>query len=262
MRKISCLLTTTVLISSYSFVTHAENITLRADTWCPYNCEPKDARPGYMIEIAKAALEPAGHKVEYETLNWARAIADSRAGKFSGIVGAAKSDAPDFIFPETSLGTSKNCFFAKADATWSFKDKSSLETASIGVIKDYTYGDEVDDYIKSNAKNAKNAKKVDVVSGDNPLELNIKKVQMGRVTSLLESEAVLKNYMYVNKLADSSFKNAGCLKDSDDLFIAFSPKHPKAKEFAKLVGDKVVAMRKDGSLKKMLEQYGINDWGK
>lgn len=259
MRKFTYLFIGSVSLLNFSLVTHAETITLRADTWCPYNCEPKDARPGYMIEIAKAALEPAGHKVEYETLNWARAIADSRAGKFSGIVGAAKSDAPDFIFPEASLGTSKNCFFAKSDATWAFKDKASLETASIGVIKDYTYGDEVDDYIKTNAKNAK---KVDIVSGDNPLELNIKKVQMGRVTSLLESEAVLKNYMFVNKLPDSSFKNAGCLKDSDELYVAFSPKHPKAKEFAKLIGDKVVAMRKDGSLKKMLEQYGISDWGK
>ena len=36
----------------------------------------------------------------------------------------------------------------------------------------------------------------------------------------------------------------------------------KAKEFAKLVSDKTEAMRKDGSLKKLLEKYGLEDWKK
>lgn len=237
----------------------AETITLRADNWCPYNCDPKDPHPGYMIEIAKSALEGAGHKVEYETLNWARAIADSRAGKYTGIVGAAKSDAPDFVFPTTSMGNAKDCFFGKPDATWTFKKSDSVKEITFGAIKDYSYGDEVDGYIKANEKDPK---KVDIVSGDNPLELNIKKVQMGRITAFIESEAVLKNYLFSKKMPDTTFKNLGCLKDADDLFVAFSPKSPKAKEYAKLVGDKVAAMRKDGSLKKVLAAYGISDWGK
>ena len=76
-----------------------ETISLRADAWCPYTCDPGAAKPGFMIEIAKMALEPAGHKVDYKVLNWARAITETRKGKFTAIVGAAKDDAPDFIYP-------------------------------------------------------------------------------------------------------------------------------------------------------------------
>jgi polar amino acid transport system substrate-binding protein len=53
----------------------ADTISIRADLWCPFNCDPSGAKPGYMIEIAKAVFEPLGHKIDYQTLNWARAIA-------------------------------------------------------------------------------------------------------------------------------------------------------------------------------------------
>ena len=35
----------------------AATITLRADSWGPYNEEPKSAQPGYMIEVAKLIFE-------------------------------------------------------------------------------------------------------------------------------------------------------------------------------------------------------------
>jgi len=31
----------------------ADTITIRADVWCPYNCEPDSEKPGYMIEIVQ-----------------------------------------------------------------------------------------------------------------------------------------------------------------------------------------------------------------
>lgn len=43
-----------------SFTVQAEEISIRADVWYPHNGEPTSAAPGYMIEIAKAVLGPAG----------------------------------------------------------------------------------------------------------------------------------------------------------------------------------------------------------
>ena len=238
-------------------VAKAETISLRADTWCPYNCDPKAPNPGYMIEIAKAALEPSGNKIDYETLNWARSIAESREGKYTGIVGAAKTDAEDFVYPSTPLGVSTNCFFVKKDSPWVFKDIKSLAGITIGVIKDYTYTGTIDKYIIDNAKDSK---KVDIVSGDNPLELNLKKLQAGRIGAFIEDSSVVSSYMFTKKMADT-VKTAGCVKDTE-IYVAFSPKDPKAKEHAKLVSDKLLSMRKDGSLKTLLSKYGISDWKK
>jgi len=235
----------------------AEVIQLRADVWCPFNCEPKSDKPGYMIEIAKAALEGNGDTIEYQTLNWARAISDARDGKYQGIVGAAKSDAPEFSYPTKSLGRSINCFYVRTDNPWVYKGIDSLKDISVAVIKDYTYGEPLDEYIK---KNAKNAKKIDVVSGDNPLELNLKKLDAGRVVSYIEDDSVYKNYL-LRKGIQPKVKNAGCL-DSSPIYIAFSPKYLRGKELAKKLSDRVDSMRKDGSLKKLLDTYGITDWEK
>jgi polar amino acid transport system substrate-binding protein len=245
-----------VLSSSYGL---AETVTLRADTWCPFNCDPESDLPGYFIEIAKAALEPAGHKIEYANLNWARAISEARDGKYVGIVGAAKSDAPDFTYPEVSMGKANNCFFTKPDSKWNFSGEASLSEVIIGSVKDYTYGEPVDSYI---VKNAKDSKKVDVVAGDAPLELNIKKLQAGRIGAVLESDFVFRSYLFSKKMPENSFRKAGCLKEGDDLFIAFGPKAANGKVLAKLIGDKVTAMRKDGSLAKLLARYGVSDWTK
>jgi polar amino acid transport system substrate-binding protein len=235
-----------------------ETLTLRADVWCPYNCEPNDALPGYMVEIAKAALEPK-YKVDYQNLNWARAIAEAREGKYSGLVGAANSDAPDFVFPPSALGVGRNCFYVKPDSTWTYKGLDSLKGIAVGVIKDYSYDEnEIDGYIKANAKDAK---KIDIVSGDNGLDLNVKKTLAGRIGAFIEEENVIKSYLFKKKLPENAVKSAGCVKESE-LFVAFSPKQKDAKELAKIVGDKVEAMRKDGSLKTLLAKYGIADWKK
>lgn len=236
----------------------AETLSLRADVWCPYNCDPADATPGYMVEIAKAALESKGHKIDYQNLNWARAISEAREGKFSGLVGAAKSDAPDFIYPSVPLGIGRSCFYVKADSTWTYKGLDSLKGFAIGVIKDYSYDEfELDGYIKANAKDAK---KVDIVSGDNGLDLNVKKLLAGRIGALVEEENVIRNFLFKKKLGDV-LKQAGCVKEGE-LFVAFSPKQKDAAALAKLVGDKVEEMRKDGSLKTLLAKYGITDWKK
>lgn len=240
---------------------HADTIRLRADVWCPFNCDPSSPEPGYFIEIAKAALEPAGHKIEYVALNWARAIASTRAGSYDGIVGSGKADARDFVFPDNELGVANNCFWVLPNETWTYSGLPSLNGMSFGVINVYSYGEEIDAYIKANEKDSK---KVDVVSGENSLEINLKKLHAGRIKAVLEEESVVKSYLFRKKLSPDLVKKAGqCIHDNArQLYVAFSPKLPKAKEYAQLISDKVAEMRKDGSLKTLLAKYGLTDWRK
>ncbi|MBU3917494.1 transporter substrate-binding domain-containing protein, partial [bacterium] len=151
---------------------HADTITIAADEWCPYNCEVDSSMPGYTIEIASAIFEKNGHHLKYIILPWARALASSRNGKYTGVVGAYKEDAPDFIFPEESFGFSKNSFFVKKGSTWRYKGIKSLDEISIGIIRDYSYGAELDKYFKDIG----NDSRIQVVSGTTALENNIKKL--------------------------------------------------------------------------------------
>ena len=41
---------------------YADVISIRADPWCPYNCDPKDERSGFMVEIAKFTKKESSWK--------------------------------------------------------------------------------------------------------------------------------------------------------------------------------------------------------
>lgn len=245
------------VIGLTSWYSKGDAIRLRADFWCPFNCEPKGAKPGYMIEVADLAFKAAGHTVDYETLPWARAVSDTREGKFEGVVGAARGDAEDFVFPKESLGRARSCFFTKKSGSWKYEGLPSLSKVVLGAIKDYSYSEDLDKYI---ADNAKDKKKVDVVAGNTPLDSNLKKLEKDRIGTLVEEESVLFNFMATAKMDVSTVKNVGCVKD-DEIYIAFTPKDKaKSERYAKIIGDQVTKMRKDGSLSKLLEKYGLKDW--
>jgi polar amino acid transport system substrate-binding protein len=250
-------------------------VKLQADVWCPFNCKDTDKDPGYMIEIAKAAFDTIKVDVEYKNLSWNKAIDEARKGVTNGIVGSAVTDAPDFIYPAVPLGRTKNCFFTLPDSKWTFTDSESLKKVRIGVIEGYTYGEPFEAYVsaylaeKEKDPKAKNKKDMDMnslvqtVPGDQSLALNIKKLSAkpSRIDAFVEEESVLKNHLYSKGLPETTYRNAGCLKP-DNVSIAFGPKDPKGKEYAKLLSDTVSAMRKDGRLKKILDKYGISDWDK
>jgi len=48
--------------------------------------------------------------------------------------------------------------------------------------------------------------------------------------------------------------------DESKLYIAFSPKNPKSKEYAKLITDGIEQMRLSGELSQILAKYKLTDW--
>ncbi len=49
-----------------------KTITLAADIWCPYNCDSKDERPGFMVELAKEIFQKKGINVQYVIVPWVK----------------------------------------------------------------------------------------------------------------------------------------------------------------------------------------------
>lgn len=233
----------------------AATISIVADEWCPYNCAPGSEKPGYMIEIAQKVLGEAGHTIDYRNMPWSRAIEEARRGKFDAIVGAARGDATDFVFPAARLGVSANVLMVKAGNPWRYTDMASLEAVSLGTIRDYSYGDELDAYVGAHEKDPK---RVQVASGDTALETNFKKLEAGRIDVLVEDRNVVE-YHLAGSGQSAAFGAAGDLGE-DDLFIAFSPANPNASEYAKLLGEGVQKLRASGELAAILAKYGLKDW--
>lgn len=233
----------------------AENITIVADEWCPYNCAQDAQNPGVFIEIAKYALEKMGHTVEYKNVAWARAIEDTREGKFTAITGASKGDAPDFVFPAEPQSQSLMTFFVKAESPWRYESLASLASVSVGTIASYSYGSEFDAYVE---KNIDNMKRVQVIGGETAMEDNFRKLLKGRIGALIESVDVANYYIAQNGLTGKVVE-AGHLPLTEDqnLYIAFSPKHPDAEKLAQAVSDATKELRENGKLDEILARYGL-----
>lgn len=243
------------LLALSSFSLWADVISLRADQWCPYNCDPKSDKPGYIIEAAKIIFEKAGHKLDYQTLAWTRALKDSREGQFSGVVGANQDEAKDgFIIPKVAQGLNAFGFFVPKGSTWKYEGTNSLDKIKLlGVIADYSYNDEINNFIK-NHKDL-----VDYASGESPLETSMKKLNAGRLTAVVEDKNVF-GLTAANAGFKDTFEEVGTSNEKIKLYVAFSAKNPKAKEYVSIFEKGWAELRKSGELKKILDKYNAKDW--
>jgi polar amino acid transport system substrate-binding protein len=228
----------------------ADTLTFVADEWCPYNCAPDAKERGFLIDFLTEIFEKAGHTVQYKTMPWARAIEEAREGKYTGIVGSYRDDAPDFVFPSIAPVQSFNRFWVKKGDPWRYTGTSSLSAISLGIIRDYSYGEEADAYIAS-----ADPSKVQISSGVNALETNVKKLLAGRLGAVLEDHAVMQHYMTQHALHDK-ISDAGVLQ-SQDVFIAFSPKLLDSLKHAEILSQGLQKLDKSGKKREILARYGL-----
>lgn len=228
----------------------ADQIVIVADPWCPFNCEPGSDKPGYMVEIAREVFEPLGHTVTYNTVNWSRALVETRDGKYSAVFGAAVGDAEDFVFPGVAQGQAGNALFVRKDDTWAMSAPEDLSGKVVGLIRDYDYG-ELNDDIQKYAK-------ADYAGGDNALTINIKKLAAGRLDVVVEEASVF-NYTadQMGVLDQTRMEKA---IEYDDVFIAFSPARAESKELAAQLEAGMEQLRESGRLAEILKKYGLSDW--
>ncbi|UZE95374.1 substrate-binding periplasmic protein [Alkalimarinus alittae] len=247
------LLSVTLALIFLSNFSHAETVTIRADNWFPINGNPESATPGYMIELATRIFGDAGHTVDYQTLPWKRAIVFVRKGLHDCVVGGNRKDTPDFVFPNVSWGVDSAVFYVKKDEKWRYTDLQSITSIQLGLIGGYAYNDEFTAFIK------KNKAHYQLLTAENSLENNIKKLMAERITATLESPLVMQAKLKEMELVDQIIP-AGQLGESFDIYIACSPAKASSKALVKLIDEGTQKLRQSGELQTILDKYGVKDW--
>jgi len=161
-------------------------VTLAADPFCPYNCAPDSSHPGFAVELAEAAFARSGLTLRYVTVRWKAAIERARDGRVDGVIAALRSDAPDFVFPEASIGEQAMGFLLRADNDWRFDSFESLRGRRIGVIEGYSYGADADAVFA-----AADGLSLDWLSSGAALAGNIVKLAHGRVDIVIDDRSVI-----------------------------------------------------------------------
>lgn len=235
----------------------ALTVTLAADPWCPYTC----AESGFMVEIAREIFKKNRIEVDYRVIPWKEALEKARTGEIDGVIGATHDDAPDFIYPQSVQGLSDTRFWVAEDSEWVYSGVSSLENIVLGVIEDYAYTKELNDYIKANTGNDK---RIYAAKGNNALAENISKLTSHKINVIAEDYNVIQN-LISNSGKDMRIKSAGSPVKDDSigtsyLYVAFSPANAKSRRFVTMMDEGMKQLRESGELKKILDIYHVNDW--
>lgn len=235
---------------------HAETITLVADEWAPFNSTPNKQPEGYMVDVAREVFKANSIDVVYRLVPWNRALEGTRTGEYTGVIGPTKNEAPYLVFPKEELARNRLSFWVKKGNPWRFKNRDSIKQVSLGVIEGYDYRKWLNVYA---ATNRHNSKKVQFISGTNPMEMNLRKLMAGHVGAVVDNEAVIRyTAKQLGLLGGIEF--AGYDSELAYCNIAFSPANPRSVYYARMLSEGIVKLRKNGRLKQILGVYGLKDW--
>jgi len=245
-----------VLILSPFSASEAEEITLVADQWPPFNCDAAEEEQGYMIDIAREIFSKHGITVIYKNISWNRAVSETKKGDFNGIVGASKTDAEGFIFPDEEMARNTMAFYVNNKSDWTYKDLSSLKTVCLGTVDEYDYRDWLNTYI---TENRKDHTKVQVMTGEHPLNRNLQKLVGGRIDVIVDNNAAIA-YAAKKLGVSDKIKPAWFGGEVSFIYIAFSPALNSSTRYARILSEGIKEIRNTGRLKIIMEKYGLQDW--
>ena len=231
---------------------YTKTIVVSADEWCPYNCAPDSPAPGYVIELVQRIFSANGYSVKYVVKPWERALHETRIGYVDAVVGAIPSEAPGLVYPDMECGLSRNGLFS-SDPEWRYSGGGSLEGLVFGVASGYSYGEVIDGFIATGRLH------VEAMSGETPLETNIKMLLRGRIDGIVADTSVAAYTAREMGVADA-IHYGGSPDPGSLLYVAFSPDAENSQMFARMFSEGLDKLRSSGELKAILAKYNLTDW--
>lgn len=235
---------------------HAENlITVVSDICMPYTGQPGSRQEGYAIDVLREIFRNSGERVEYRFLPWGRGVHAVRSGQADILVRALKSEVPEFILPQSSVGVATLMFYTSVPG-WKFKGRSSLAGMRVGLVEGYDYRKWITDqaqahpglFFRAHGEDAYKrlfmmlaSRRLDVVPGS-PYAARQDLKELGITSGVHEAgedTTVAPEYYH----------------------YALSPANPeRAAALAARIDSGMAALRASGTLARILKRYGVTDW--
>jgi polar amino acid transport system substrate-binding protein len=235
----------------------AQELIVQADRWCPYNCDPGAAEPGYAIELMQTIFAPAGVKIKYEIVPWDRALMQAQDGTASAAVAAVRvqADTHGLLVGNEPIGTSNDCLFVAASNPLKFQKADDLDSLkAVAIVSGYTYSQELGVWLDR----PENKHKILIQRGARPAESNAMNLALGRLDGVVENRHVMQHTIFKLGL-EHQVISAGCQKEVP-VYIAFNANLENVQQLIKKLDDGIDKLRREKQLAKILGKYGLNDW--
>ncbi|MDX1692578.1 MAG: ABC transporter substrate-binding protein, partial [Ketobacteraceae bacterium] len=171
------------------------------------------------------------------------------------VVGAYREDAPDFVFPEEPWGFDQVNFYVRKGTAWRYQGLDSLRGMTVGLIGGYAYEPEFNKLVSRKDSGTQ----FQIINENNALELNIRKLLMGRIAATLESVYVMNAKLKQLGLEDV-IESAGVLTRGEPMYIACTPEKASSRQYVRWIDQGTRRLRNNGGLQKILARYGLEDW--
>ena len=231
----------------------ADVIDLRADAWCPFNCDPASDQPGYMVEVAQEALALFGHEVRYTSMTWSRSLSQALSGDITSVIGTDQEESPDLILGPP-MGNYQEAVVFRAGEARSIATAEDLEGIRIGAILDYEYNTVIAAYV---AENARNPERVQMIGGDDALKRNLQKLKAGRIDMAIDERSVV-TYM-IDQLGLQDDLQVANYGEATELHIGFSPALEASALYAQQLTEGVAQLKASGRYGEILKRYGLTE---
>jgi len=226
--------------------------------YCPYAiCD--HGKDGFVIEIVKAIYSAKGYSVTIKNVPWNRALWLVNQGEADAALDVLRESAPNLLYPKTEVAQFNPVVFVLKTNPWRYEGVDSFRSVRLGLIQGYGYGDERPDFAKYLASNPR---KIDWVTGQNPLLRIFKMIELGRLDATME-DLVVANFVLMQAGMQEKFKVAGQFgRTKVNAFVAFNPNKPNAQQLADMFDQGISELRRSGKLQAILATYGMKDWVK
>lgn len=226
-----------------------QNIAVASIDWCPYICLNPE-KPGVLTEYVKKIFADTSYNLTFTPMPWARAIYETKMGRFQALLAPAKEEAPELIYPSHPLGYQHMCLFTRSDDSWQYNGIDSLKGRRI------VYG--YDAYPASLEGAQKLAVFYPMPYSAAFIPRGVKMVLNKRTDTLLFTRYSTQHYLNSNGLADK-MRVAGCVQ-RQAVYLAFTP-HDSARETREaliiLLDEKIAKLEKENTFESLLRDYGL-----
>ncbi len=221
----------------------AETITLVAEDYVPYVYQKDGVAKGYQVSIAQAAAKKAGVDLKIEFYPWARCLNMVKTGKADGLLGCSKTaEREEFMYyPETPITFEKVVVLGNSMLDKKIKSITDLENMTVGVVREYSYGDIFD-----------NDKKIKRDESPN-LKTMLIKLKNGRFNVAVSDE--LSAMTLMKELGIFNVYETDLVFSSDPQFIGFSKASANGKIGLEKIGKALKEMKKKGEIQNIINNF-------
>jgi len=238
---------------------HAQALALRADLWCPYNCEPGAVQPGYLVDLVQAALPQA--QIDYAIGRWAQLRHQRSAPPQPLLVLLGVSDTPasrrDLFVVQPDVGQAQVCAYRRADRKrWQLRTPADLRGQRLSLTLGYLYHPEVQALRKEPAMR----KHITEIAGERASLAHLRMLAMDRIDVALQERHVMQwGLRQLEPAQQAKIVEAGCLPllPIDLLHYGLPRSDPRSEAVAESLAQGLLRLKASGELLKLRQRYGL-----